>query len=53
MDALLRVNNLPKYFPVYSGGILRKKATNYARVVDGVIFTIGRGEVLSAIFPKH
>ncbi|MBZ0319866.1 MAG: hypothetical protein K8L91_25875 [Anaerolineae bacterium] len=53
MDALLRVNNLQKNLPVYSGGILRKKVTNYARAVDGVTFTIGRGEVLPATFPKH
>lgn len=53
MDALLRFNHLQNYFPVYRGGILRKKVTDYARAVDGVTFTIGRGEVLPVTFPKH
>ncbi len=46
---LLRVSNLKKYFPIFSRGILRRRVVNYVRAVDGVSFTIGRGEVLGLV----
>jgi peptide/nickel transport system ATP-binding protein len=47
--ALLQVHNLKKHFPIYRQGILRKQVKNYVRAVDGVDFTIGRGEVLGLV----
>ena len=43
---LLEVNDLKKHFLV-GGGLLRKRAFVYA--VDGVSFTIGRGETLALV----
>ncbi|HYS49846.1 MAG TPA: oligopeptide/dipeptide ABC transporter ATP-binding protein [Xanthobacteraceae bacterium] len=43
---LLEVNDLKKHFAV-GGGLLRKRAFVYA--VDGVSFTIGRGETLALV----
>jgi peptide/nickel transport system ATP-binding protein len=48
-DILLRVSDLKKYFPIYKSGIFRKGVVNYVRAVDGVSFTIGRGEVLGLV----
>jgi peptide/nickel transport system ATP-binding protein len=48
-DALLRVSNLKKHFPIYKRGIFRRGVTNYVRAVDGVSFTIERGEVLGLV----
>jgi peptide/nickel transport system ATP-binding protein len=48
-DTLLRVRNVKKYFPIYSRGIFRRKVVNYVKAVDGVSFTIGRGEVLGLV----
>ena len=48
-NTLLRVSNLKKYFPIYKRGILRSRAVNYVRAVDGVSFAIGRGEVLGLV----
>ena len=48
-DTLLRVNNLKKHFPIYSQGIFRKSIVNYVRAVDGVSFSIERGEVLGLV----
>ncbi len=48
-DTLLRVVDLKKYFPIYKRGILRKGIVNYVRAVDGVSFSIGRGEVLGLV----
>lgn len=46
---LLQVNDLKKYFPIYSQGIFRKTVVNYVRAVDGVSFAIERGEVLGLV----
>jgi peptide/nickel transport system ATP-binding protein/oligopeptide transport system ATP-binding protein len=46
-DALLEVNNLKKYFPI-KGGILRRTVAN-VKAVDGVSFTVRRGETLGLV----
>lgn len=46
---LLRVSDLKKYFPIYKRGLLGKSITNYVKAVDGVNFTIRRGEVLGLV----
>jgi peptide/nickel transport system ATP-binding protein len=48
-DTLLRVTNLKKHFPVYNRGIIGRRVTKYVKAVDGVSFTIGRGEVLGLV----
>ena len=48
-DTLLRVIDLKKYFLIYKRGILRRGVVNHVRAVDGVNFTIGRGEVLGLV----
>src|SRR5262245_4506517 len=48
-DYLLRVSDLKKHFPIHSQGIVRKKIVNHVRAVDGVSFSIGRGEVLGLV----
>ncbi|MDQ2801776.1 MAG: ATP-binding cassette domain-containing protein, partial [Pseudomonadota bacterium] len=47
MTALLEVSGLKKHFPVRSGVLGRRTGTVYA--VDGVSFTIDRGETLSLV----
>ncbi|MCS6842152.1 MAG: dipeptide ABC transporter ATP-binding protein [Roseiflexus sp.] len=46
-DTLLEVNNLVKHFPI-KGGILRRTVA-IVRAVDGVSFTIKRGETLGLV----
>jgi peptide/nickel transport system ATP-binding protein len=46
---LLEVTNLKKHFPVYSQGIFRKRLIGHVRAVDGVSFSIKRGEVLGLV----
>ncbi len=48
-DILLNVNNLKKHFPIHKQGIFRKTVVNYVRAVDGVSFSIRRGEVLGLV----
>ena len=48
-DTLLRVTDLKKHFPIYSRGIFLRRAVGYVKAVDGVSFTIGRGEVLGLV----
>ena len=48
-QTLLRVSDLKKYFPIYKRGILYRSVTNYVKAVDGVSFTIRRGEVLGLV----
>jgi peptide/nickel transport system ATP-binding protein len=46
---LLQVSNLKKHFPVYRRGIFQRRVVNYVKAVDGVSFTIRRGEVLGLV----
>lgn len=48
-NTLLRVSNLKKYFPIYRRGLLGRRVINYVKAVDGVNFTIARGEVLGLV----
>lgn len=48
MSNLLEVENLKVHFPIHSGGFF-KRVTNYVRAVDGVSFTIQRGETLGLV----
>jgi oligopeptide/dipeptide ABC transporter ATP-binding protein len=47
-EELLRVEDLVKVYPVTRGTILRR-AIGEARAVDGVSFTLGRGETLGVV----
>lgn len=47
-DELLRVENLVKFYPVTRGAILRR-AVGVARAVEGVSFTLRRGETLGLV----
>jgi len=46
-EPILEVKELKKYFPIY-GGILQK-TVGYVKAVDGVSFTINRGETVSLV----
>src|SRR5512143_3343469 len=46
---LLQVSDLKKYFPIYQRGIFQRKVINQVKAVDGVSFTIRRGEVLGLV----
>lgn len=46
--ALLKVEELKIHFPITSGGILRRKV-GAVKAVDGVSFTVGRGETLGLV----
>jgi peptide/nickel transport system ATP-binding protein/oligopeptide transport system ATP-binding protein len=46
-DEIIKVNNLVKYFPV-TGGIFRH-TINQVKAVDGVSFTINKGETLGLV----
>lgn len=46
-EAILRVENLKKYFPIY-GGVLRK-TVGYVKAVDDVSFEVRKGETLSLV----
>jgi oligopeptide transport system ATP-binding protein len=47
-EPLLRVDDLKVHFPVSSGGLFRKHAATI-RAVDGVSFTVARGETLGLV----
>ena len=47
-DILLEVQDLQMYFPVGSG-FLSRKPTGYVKAVDGVSFTVKRGETLGLV----
>ncbi|MEM3713594.1 MAG: dipeptide ABC transporter ATP-binding protein [Nitrososphaerales archaeon] len=47
-NTILTVENLKKYFPITKGVIL-KKILGYVKAVDGVSFTINRGETFSLV----
>lgn len=46
-STLLSVNNLKKYYPVQSG--LLNRVSNWVKAVDGVSFSIKKGEVLGMV----
>ena len=46
-NALLQVQNLKKYFPIKNG--LFSQVTGHVRAVDGVSFTIERGQTLGLV----
>ncbi len=48
-DMLLNVVDLKKHFPIYRSGILRQAVTGHVKAVDGVSFSIQRGEVLGLV----
>jgi oligopeptide/dipeptide ABC transporter ATP-binding protein len=47
-DALVQVDNLVKYFPIRSGGLLGR-TVGQVQAVDGVSLTIGRGQTLGLV----
>jgi oligopeptide/dipeptide ABC transporter ATP-binding protein len=47
-DTLLEVRDLKKYFPVKSGGVIRRTVA-HVQAVDGVSFTLGKGESLGLV----
>ncbi len=48
---LLEVRDLYKYFPIRQSmlDMLRRRPPNYVKAVDGVSFSLGRGEVLAIV----
>ncbi|HET7794674.1 MAG TPA: ABC transporter ATP-binding protein [Rhizobacter sp.] len=47
-DELLRVDDLKVHFPVFSGAVMRKQV-GAVKAVDGVSFTLRRGETLGLV----
>jgi oligopeptide/dipeptide ABC transporter ATP-binding protein len=47
-DALVRVDNLVKHFPIRSGGLLGR-TVGQVQAVDGVSLTVGRGQTLGLV----
>jgi peptide/nickel transport system ATP-binding protein len=47
--SLLEVSDLKKHFPIYSRGIFGKRLVGHVKAVDGVSFSIKRGEVLGLV----
>ena len=48
-DALLEVQDLVKYFPVYHRGVLMKKKVGDVHAIDTVSIRIGKGETLGLV----
>ncbi len=46
-EAILKIENLKKHFPIY-GGILQK-AVGYVKAVDGISFEVKKGETISLV----
>lgn len=46
---LLEVHQLKKHFPIYSRGIVGRRVVGHVKAVDGVSFSIRRGEVLGLV----
>jgi oligopeptide transport system ATP-binding protein len=49
MAPLLEVNNLVKHFPITSTGVLFKKQVGVVHAVDGVSFSVNKGETLGLV----
>ena len=47
-DVILEVKGLQKYFPTRTSGIIRR-ASDPVKAVDGISFTVGRGETLGLV----
>jgi oligopeptide transport system ATP-binding protein len=47
-DVLLEVRNLKKWFPITGGGII-SRVVGHVKAVDGVSFTVRRGETLGLV----
>ena len=48
-EALLEVQNLVKYFPVYERGILTRKKVGDVHATDNITFSIAKGETLGLV----
>lgn len=48
-EPLLEVENLVKYFPVYSRGVLLKKQVGSVHAVDGVSLEVRKGETMGLV----
>ncbi len=48
-EALVEVQDLVKYFPVYQRGVLLKKKVGDVHAIDNVSFKVGRGETLGLV----
>jgi oligopeptide/dipeptide ABC transporter ATP-binding protein len=46
---LVKVENLVKHFPVYEKGVLFKKKVGEVHAVDGVTFSVAKGETLGLV----
>ncbi len=49
--SILEVQNLVKYFPVQQSlaNLIRRRPPKYVKAVDGISFTLGKGEVLALV----
>lgn len=48
-EELVRVENLVKYFPVYSRGVLLKKKVGDVHAVDGISISVGKAETVGLV----
>jgi len=48
-EELVRVDNLVKYFPVFSRGVLLKKKVGDVHAVDGINISVNRGETVGLV----
>jgi oligopeptide/dipeptide ABC transporter ATP-binding protein len=48
-DAIVKIENLVKYFPVYERGVLLRKKVGDVHAVDGVSMEVGKGETLGLV----
>lgn len=48
MDPLIQINNLKVHFPLYSKGLFRR-VCGYVRAVDGISFSLKKGETLGLV----
>jgi len=48
-EEIVRVDNLVKYFPVFSRGVLLKKKVGDVHAVDGINISVARGETVGLV----